>query len=265
MDKKNSPAEEMKSGYAPVNGITMYYEIHGRGKPVVLIHGGGSTLFTTFGNMLPLLAQNRQVIAVELQAHGRTSDRDAQESFMQDADDVAALLNFLKIPKADLFGFSNGGNTAMQVAIRHPHLVRKLVIASAFYKRDGMIDGFFEGLAHATFKDMPAFLKEDFLKVNPDANKLQTMFDKDRQRMVSFEDWNESDLASIQAPALIMMADHDVVKTVHGVEMAEKIRGSELLIVPGTHGSYIGEASDEKRGGKVLPLTIAVIEDFLDK
>ena len=115
------------SGYAPVNGIHMYYEIHGSGAPLVLIHGGGSTITTSFGRMLPLLSHNRQVIAVELQAHGHTSDRDAPESFQQDADDVAALLQYLNIPKADILGFSNGGSTSLQLAIRHPHLVNKIV------------------------------------------------------------------------------------------------------------------------------------------
>jgi pimeloyl-ACP methyl ester carboxylesterase len=126
------------TGYAPVNGIHMYYEIHGQGNPLVLIHGGGSTIQTTFGYILPLLAEHYKVIALELQAHGHTSDRESPESFEQDADDVAALLSYLHINQANIFGFSNGGNTAMQVSIRHPQLVRKLVIASAFYKRSGL-------------------------------------------------------------------------------------------------------------------------------
>src|SRR5215212_8429181 len=90
-------AMKAQSGYAPVNGIKMYYELHGSGKPLVLIHGGGSTIQTTFSKVLPLFAKHHQVIAVELQAHGHTSDRDAPESFDQDADDVAALLKYLKI------------------------------------------------------------------------------------------------------------------------------------------------------------------------
>lgn len=265
MNKQNRKAAGARSGYAPINGIMMYYEIHGSGKPVVLIHGGGSTIQTTFGNVLPLLAKNREVIAVELQAHGRTSDRDQPESFTQDADDVAALLTYLGIARADLFGFSNGGNTAMQVAIRHPELVRKLVIASAFYKREGMVEGFFKGLAHATIDDMPAYLKEDFLRVTPDQGKLQNMFEKDKARMVNFEDWDEEELACIKAPALIIMGDRDVMKVAHGAAIAEKITGAELLVVPGGHGSFIGEASDENRGGKLLPFTVAVIEDFLEK
>src|SRR3982751_5769147 len=114
------------AGYAPVNGLKMYYEIHGSGKPLVLIHGGGSTIQTTFGKVLPMFAKHHKVIAVELQAHGHTADRDTPESFEQDADDVAALLRYLKIDKADILGFSNGGSTTMQIAMRHPEFVNKI-------------------------------------------------------------------------------------------------------------------------------------------
>ena len=115
------------SGYAPVNGLSMYYEIQGSGTiPLVLIHGGGSTIESSFGKLLPAFAAYTSVIAVELQAHGRTNDRDAPESFEQDADDVAGLLRYLGVGKANIFGFSNGGSTAMQVAIRHPD--RKSVV-----------------------------------------------------------------------------------------------------------------------------------------
>src|SRR5215467_16284871 len=92
------------NGYAPVNGLNMYYEIHGEGSPLVLIHGGGSTIQTTFGTILPMLATHYKVIAVELEAHGHTRDRDTPETFKQDADDIATLLSFLKINKADIFG-----------------------------------------------------------------------------------------------------------------------------------------------------------------
>src|ERR1700761_6270138 len=121
--------------YANVNGIKMYYEIHGSGQPLVLLHGGGSTIKTTFGTILPELAKTHKVIAVELQAHGHTGDRNAPESFEQDADDIAALLNQLSIPKADILGFSNGGQTTLQLATKHPDKVNKIIVASAFYKK----------------------------------------------------------------------------------------------------------------------------------
>jgi pimeloyl-ACP methyl ester carboxylesterase len=253
------------SGYAPVNGINMYYEIHGQGNPLVLIHGGGSTIQTTFGYILPLLAEHYQVIALELQAHGHTSDRDSPESFEQDADDVAALLSYLHIKRADLFGFSNGGNTAMQVSIRHPQLVHKLVIASAFYKRDGLVKGFFEGMAQAKLSDMPAYLQKAFLRINQDTNRLQTMFEKDRNRMLQFKDWRDEDLAAITAPALLVFGDHDVATREHAVDMSQKISGSELLILPGSHGSYMGEAGTEVNDSTIPALTLAVISAFLNR
>ena len=127
-----------KNGYSEVNGIKMYYEIYGEGKPLVLIHGGGSTIQTSFGRVIPMLARHRKIIAVELQAHGRTSDREKDESFEQDADDVATLLKNFNISKADFFGFSNGGTTTMQITIRHPEIVNKIILGSALCKRNGV-------------------------------------------------------------------------------------------------------------------------------
>src|SRR5689334_17031450 len=115
-----SPGDKGQGSYASVNGLKMYYEIHGEGAPLVLIHGGGSTIQTTFGRVLPALAKNHKVIAVELQAHGHTADIDRPLSFEQDADDVAELLKQLHIEKADVFGFSNGASTTLEIAIRHP-------------------------------------------------------------------------------------------------------------------------------------------------
>ncbi|MDQ2669017.1 MAG: alpha/beta hydrolase, partial [Gemmatimonadota bacterium] len=154
-------ATPVASGRAPVNGIEMYYEVHGRadGVPLVLLHGGGSTIDVTFGRVLPLLARNRKVIAVEEQAHGRTSDRGAPVRFETSADDVAALLRHLGVPQADLFGFSNGASVALQVAIRHPELVRKLVFASSMTKREGAQPQLWEFMAQADFSNMPQPLK----------------------------------------------------------------------------------------------------------
>lgn len=253
------------SGYAPVNGLKMYYEIHGEGTPLVLIHGGGSTIQTSFGKILPLLAKQYKVIAVELQAHGHTNDRHSAESFEQDADDVAALLQHLNINKAHFFGFSNGGNTAMQIAGRHPGLVHKLVVVSSFYKREGMIPGFFEGLQAATLEDMPALLKTCYLQINNDKQGLQTMFNKDRERMVQFKDWSDEQLRSIQAPAFLIIGDHDVVMPEHAVKMSQLIPNAQLMILPGTHGSFIGEVCAAEEGSKMPEITISIIEEFLNK
>src|SRR5436190_7519316 len=137
-------AESQQTGhYAEVNGLKMYYEVHGSGRPLVLIHGGGSTIESTYGRVLPEFAKAHRVIAIELQAHGHTPDIDRPLSFEQDADDVASLLEQLKIEKAAIMGFSNGGTTALQLAIRHPGMISKLVLASTTYKREGMQPGFF--------------------------------------------------------------------------------------------------------------------------
>lgn len=252
------------SGYAPVNGLQLYYEIHGTGDmPLVLIHGGGSTIETTFGYILPLLAAHDRVIAVELQAHGHSGDRETGLSFEQDADDVAALLKYLKITKADFFGFSNGGNTAMQIGIKHPDLVNKLVIASSFYKRNGMIPGFFEGMKHAGPDNMPEPLKTAYLKVAPDKNHMQVMHDKDRDRMVEFKDWPDEMLRSIDFPTLIINGNHDVVTVEHALEMSHVIPNAELLILPGNHGSYIGEVCSAIKDSNIPVMVVSIIKEFL--
>jgi pimeloyl-ACP methyl ester carboxylesterase len=251
--------------YANVNGIKMYYEIHGEGEPLVLIHGGGSTIETTFGRVLPMFAQKYKVIAVELQAHGHTSDRNAPESFQQDADDVAELLKQLNISKASFIGFSNGGSTTMQIAIRHPEIADKIVVASGAYQREGFIPGFFEGFPNATLETMPQPLRDAFLKINPDSTALQNMFEKDVARMVSFKDWSDDDLKSIKAPALIINADKDVITNEHAVKMSKLIPNAELMILPGVHGAYLGEICTAVPGSKQPEMTVEMIEEFLEK
>lgn len=252
------------SGYSDVNGIKMYYERHGnKGDVLVLIHGGGSTIGTTFGKVLPMFAKNYQVIAVELQAHGHTGDRDAPESFEQDADDIAMLLHNLKISKASFFGFSNGGNTAMQIAVRHAALVDKLILASAFYKREGMQPGFFEGMKTATLKDMPGDLQAAFLAIKPDSSKLLNMFNKDSQRMRNFKDWQDETLRSIKSPALIINGDKDVVTNAHAVLMSQMIPNARLMILPANHGSYLGEIETPDASSHMPAFTVDIIKNFL--
>ena len=270
--KENHPSTEIKtvkqdsiSGYAPVNGIKMYYEIHGTGAPLVLLHGGGSTIGSTFSKVLPMRAKDFMVIAVELQAHGRTNDRNSPESFEQDADDVAALLHHLNISKASFFGFSNGGNAVIQIAIRHSEIVNKLILASTFYKREGLPPGFFDGMKQATIKDMPQSLKTAFLQVNPDSNQLQTMFEKDKERMLQFKDWKDEDISSIKAPALIINGDHDVILTDHAVAMSKLIANSSLMILPAIHGSYMGVAESPVPESKLPEMTVELIGEFLNK
>src|SRR5882762_11384378 len=135
-----------KTYYAPVNGLKMYYEIHGTGEPLILLHGGlGAT--EMFGEILPLLSNTRQVIAVDLQAHGRTADIDRPLSFEAMASDIAALIKHLGIEKADVMGYSLGGGVALRVAVQHPEAVRKLVLVSIAYKRDGWYPEILAGMA----------------------------------------------------------------------------------------------------------------------
>jgi len=248
--------------YADVNGLKMYYEIHGKGMPLVLIHGGGSTLQTTFGSVIPLFAEHQQVIAVEMQAHGHTADRDQPLSFEQDADDIAELLKQLNIPKADIFGFSNGASTALEMAIRHPEQVNKIIVASMFYNKSGAQPGFFDMMKNATFEEMPQAFKDAFLKINPDTQALHQMYLRDVTRMQNFPEITEAQMKSIKAPSFIIISDNDVVTPEHAVEMYRLLPHSKLAILPGGHGEYIGEVTMPKDSA-IIAGTVSMIESFL--
>lgn len=265
-ESKQQQTLSVQSGYAPVGDLKLYYEIHGSGgMPLVLIHGGGSTIQTTFGKTIDLFANDRQVIAVEMQAHGHTADIDRVMTFEHDADDIAGLLDFLKIPKADLLGFSNGGSTSLQVAIRHPEKVNKIVPISAIYKREGMFAGFFDMMKNATIEGMPQPLKEGYLKIeNNNKEGLQRMFERDRDRMNAFKDWPDELVQSIKAPTLVVVGDHDVVTVEHAAQTAKLIPDASLLVLPGNHGSFIGEICSHISESKMPEFTVGVIKDFLD-
>ena len=255
----------VKRGHLPVNGLQMYYEVYGAGDgvPLVLLHGGGSTIDSTYGRMLPYFARHRRVIAVEEQAHGRTSDRDQPERFESSADDVAALLALLGVTSADVMGFSNGASVALQVAIRHRGLVRRLVFASSMTKRAGTAAAFWDGIAHATFEDMPQPLKDAFLKVTPDPQKLRQMYERDIERMRSFRDVPDADVASVKIPVLIMSGDRDVPTIEHAVELTRLFPQARLVILPGGHGDYLGEALASSGESREAELTAWLIEQFL--
>jgi pimeloyl-ACP methyl ester carboxylesterase len=250
----------VQSGYAPVNGLKMYYEVYGRanGKlpPLVLLHGGGSTIETSFGKVLPALAKSRQVIAFEQQGHGRTADIVGRPfTFEQSADDTAALLRHLNIGKADFFGYSNGGHIALQVAINHPALVRKLVVESAMFQRDGSDPGFWKSFEHAKLDDMPPELREAYLGVAPHPGDLPTFFAKSVQRMLNFKGWTPEDIQSIDAPTLVMIGDHDIVRPEHAVLMFRLLPNAQLAVLPGTDHMSIVNRSD---------WLVPMIESFLD-
>jgi pimeloyl-ACP methyl ester carboxylesterase len=254
-----------KNGHLPVNDIQMYYEVHGDGgTPLVLLHGGGSTIDVTYGRVLPLLARHRTVIALEEQGHGRTTDRDAPVRFDTSADDAAALLGQLEIRTADVMGFSNGASVAMQVAIRHPALVRKLVFASSMTKKSGAQPQFWEFIANASFADMPQLLKDAFLKVNPDPRKLRAMYEKDTDRMRNFPDISDDDVRAVKIPTLIMLGDRDIPTLEHAAELVRLLPDGHLIVLPGGHGDYLGELIVADQRPQYPELTGGLIEQFLD-
>ena len=258
-------SKPIHAGYAKVNGLRMYYEQHGvEGFPLVLVHGGGSTINTTFGRILPLLARTHRVIAVEVQAHGHTRDIDRPFTFTQDADDIAALLDTLHVAQADVFGFSNGGTTALQVGIRHPAKVRRLIIASSNYTRAGMVEGFWDGMMKATFEEMPQVYKDEIRKIDPSDAAVHALFERDAKRMQGFVDIADASIKGIQAPTLVIDGDRDVVRVEHALELSRLLPHGRLCILPGQHGEYFGEISfpvDER----VTRGFVDLVDDFLAK
>jgi pimeloyl-ACP methyl ester carboxylesterase len=249
--------------YAQVNGLRMYYEDHGHGRPLVLLHGGGSTAQTSFGAIIPKLALTRRVIAPEQQAHGHTGDRDRPLSFEQEADDTAALLDQLGIHDADVLGFSNGGVVAMQLAIRHPKVVKRLIVCSSYYARAGMPPAFWQAMDRASMADMPPALREAFVAAAPDKSQIPTRFAKQVALMTAFVDIPEASLRAITAKALVMVGDHDVMSVEHDAQLARLLR-AQLAVFPGSiHGSYLGAAEGTKPGSPLVELGLATIEAFL--
>ncbi|MDQ0782198.1 alpha/beta fold hydrolase [Chryseobacterium sp. W4I1] len=255
--------EPKEKGYKNVNGIRMYYEIYGSGKPLVLIHGGGSSILFDFKEVISRLEGRFQLIGIDLQNHGLTDHRDIPETFEQDAHDVAALLKELNIERASFWGFSNGGNTVMQMAHLYPQITEKLIIASSFYKKSGMMDGFFESMAEATLDSMPETLKINFLSLNPDFSKLENLFDKDSKRMQTFQDWDEKILTSIEVPVLFISGDKDVMKPEHVVEMWRLVPNAQLMILPAGHGSYMMADFEGNTDHQLIDMTANQVVKFL--
>jgi pimeloyl-ACP methyl ester carboxylesterase len=260
-------AQNDRNGYASVNGLEMYYEIHGTGRPLVLLHGALTTIDTSFGKVLPAFAETRQVIAVEQQAHGRTADIDRPLSYEQMADDTAALLRQLGIEQADLFGYSMGGGIALQIAIRHPDLVRKLVAAAASYSNDGIYPEILEGIQNLKPEDLAGSpFQEAYARVAPDRENWPTLLAKVRQLVGGFEGWPAGDIQSIEAPALLIVGDSDIVRPEHAVEMFRLLGGgvagdiaglprSQLAVLPGTTHITLVDRAD---------WLISMVTEFLD-
>jgi pimeloyl-ACP methyl ester carboxylesterase len=254
--------------YASVNGLHMYYEIHGTGKPLVLLHGAMSAIGTSFGKLLPALAKTRQVIAVEQQAHGRTADINRPLTIEQMADDTTALLRHIGIENADLFGYSMGAGIALEIAIRHPKLVRKLVVASVTYNTGGFHPGLIDGLANMKPEYMAGTSWQvEYAQIAPKPGDFATMVAKVTDLNMHIPDWSAEDVKSIQAPTLLIIGDSDIVRPEHAVEMFRLLGGgvpgdtpaglpkSRLAILPGTSHVTLVQQAD---------LLLSIIPAFLD-
>ncbi len=256
-----------QTGYAAVNGLQMYYEIHGAGQPLVLLHGAFSAIGTSFGALLPDFAKTRQVIGLELQAHGRTADIDRPMSLEQMADDTAAAIRHFGIERADLFGYSMGASVALQVALRHPEVVRKLVLASVTFNMSGVHPGLMDGFADMTPDMMVGSpWHDEYMRIAPNPDNFATLFAKKTQMDQGTQDVPAEAIQAIKAPTLIVIGDSDLVRPEHAVEMFRLLGGgvfgdmaglptSQLAVLPGTtHVSLVQRAD----------LLLPIITPFLD-
>jgi pimeloyl-ACP methyl ester carboxylesterase len=259
---------QSKTGYAQVNGLKMYYEIHGAGKPILLLHGAFNTINMAFGQLIPELSKTRQVVAVELKGHGRTSDNDRPFSFESMADDVAALLKQLKIESTDVLGYSMGGGVAQQLAIRNPSLVRRLILVSTVYKYEGWSQetrNILPMLTPEMFEPTP--IKQEYDKLAPDPKHWKEFINKMKKFVTTTYDFGADKIRAIKSPTLIIAGDGDGVTPEHAVEMYRLRGGSymvdfgpvpaaQLALFPGSsHISVMMETS----------WLVSMINPFLDK
>jgi pimeloyl-ACP methyl ester carboxylesterase len=259
---------EPRTGYAPVNGLDMYYEIHGSGgTPLLLLHGGLFNIDMQFGEVIPTLAQTRQLIAVDFQAHGRTGDIDRPLTSANLASDVVGVLQHLEVPEVDVFGFSVGGAVGLYLAIKHPELVRKLIVSSASFRPDGDRPENKEAVGEMTV-DMIAGtpMEAEYLAKSPNPDKLQDLLDKLGAFDQGFTGWSEAEIEAIKAPTLITAGDCDAITLEHAVRFLQ-LRGgdvngdfvgvpdSQLAVFPGTTHFY---------GMSRTTLVLDVVTNFLN-
>jgi pimeloyl-ACP methyl ester carboxylesterase len=261
-----SAEEAPTMGYAPVNGLKMYYEVHGSGDPVVLLHGSFMTITNNWTGWIGELSKTRKVIAVEMQGHGRTADIERDFSYENLADDVAALLDHLRIPRADLIGYSMGGGVAMQCAIRHPEKVRKVVSISAFFRHDGVVKEALDALSKLTpeaFKGSP--IETEYKKLSPTPNEFPNFV----KRVIAARkpyDFGADKLKATEAPMFFIHGDADGVRLDHIAEMF-RLKGGEthgdlrprsasrLAILPNTTHVTLMQR---------MPVIVPMVNDFLD-
>jgi pimeloyl-ACP methyl ester carboxylesterase len=259
----------MENGYAENGDLRMYYERHGDPEPgstpLLLIHGGGSTIDSNWAALLPTLADGREVIAIEEEGHGRTRPTERPLTAEASAGDVLAVLDRVGAERIDVFAFSAGCHTAIALALAHPARIRRLVLASAPWRRDALIPGFWDGLAAGSLADMPPLFVEEHRRLNGDEPELlQRFFDLDQQRMLTFEDWPDAAIAGIAIPTLVVAADRDVVTVESAALLARTVVDGRLLVVPGGHGDYLGEAFAADGDLSLMRATAPLLLHFLD-
>ncbi|MBO0852417.1 MAG: alpha/beta hydrolase [Nocardia sp.] len=248
--------------------VDLHYETFGTAQPgtspLVLVHGGAGTIGAHWGGVIPVLAKSRLVVGVELQGHGHTPHADRPYTFDNSADDIAALVRRLDLGPVDVAGFSNGGPVVLRLAQKYGDVVRRLVIASGFCRRDGMVPGFWDGFGDAEISSMPTELADAYRAIDPDPANLKRMFDLDVGLMRDFEDWDLDALAGIAQPALFVSGVRDVVLPAHTVDMAASVPRGWSLILPAGHGDYLGAAETGGTVGAVAKGFFGVLEQFLD-
>lgn len=212
--------------YAAVNGLNLYYEVHGTGEPLILLHGGLGGI-VEFSQLLPLLAETRQVIAVELQGHGRTADIDRPLSFEGMADDIAALITELGFEKADVMGFSLGGAVALRTAVQHPEVVNKLILISTAYKRSDIHQEFLAGMETMTAESANMLLEtpmyQFYSSVAPNLDNWAALVGKVGDLMRQDYDWS-GDVSTMTTPMLIVAGDSDFIPVSSVLDLFE-LRG----------------------------------------
>jgi len=224
-----------RADYANVGGLKMYYEVHGAGPPLLLLHGGTTTIAYSFGKQMARWSRSHRVIAVEQMGHGHTADVPARAfSYEQMAEDTAALLAKLKVASVDIVGWSDGGNIGLTLAVRHPELVRKLVVSGPNV-RGGRDPAFEEWLENGKPEEWPSDIRDAYVAVSPDgAAHWPVLLERVKKMWLAFDGWSDPELSKIRAPVMVMVGDDDWVRTEFAVELHRAIADSRLYVVPGT-------------------------------
>lgn len=230
--------------YAPVNGLQLYYEEHGTGRPLVLLHGGMLDIDASFGHLIPLLAPSHRLIGIDLQGHGRTADVEREPSYPNLADDVVALLDHLGLERVDVLGFSLGGLVALELGMRHPERVDRLVVAAAHYRPDGYHD--LEGAAADRLPTEAEFaaMRTEYERVAPDPGHFDAFLERMNVVVHGHAGWTPDQLRSITAPTLLVIGDTDFVRIEHAAEMHELIPHAQLAVLPATRHTEVIDRAD---------------------